>query len=123
MRCSASSRCFFLDDIGRPHSDLGPTTQPLEIRIYQTIARKPSSKTLLGTVSIPLGTARRSETIEEWFPVVARDPKRYEVDHVGDLNLSLRYDEVSVLPAEQYEPLRKVRWLPRVCSVKLTLRA
>ncbi|ORX97973.1 Rho GTPase activation protein [Basidiobolus meristosporus CBS 931.73] len=60
----------------------------------------------IGKITIPLSTIKRGEYYEGWYPIVHESKaSHYPPDHVGDIRLRLRYDEVVVLPSANYEEL------------------
>ncbi|KAK9727446.1 hypothetical protein K7432_001828 [Basidiobolus ranarum] len=60
----------------------------------------------MGKITIPLGTIRRGEYYEGWYPIMHESKvSHHPPEHVGDLRLRLRYDEVVVLPSANYEEL------------------
>ena len=74
---------------------------------------------MVGSTAISLGTARRGETIDGWFPVLACAPTAADADLVGELNLSVRIEEHVVLPLEEYDELRRLLLNVSVGSTEL----
>ncbi|ORX88741.1 Rho GTPase activation protein [Basidiobolus meristosporus CBS 931.73] len=55
--------------------------------------------------SISLNNIKRGEYYEEWYPLMHEAKNSHAAEHVGDIRLRLRYDEVVVLPSASYEEL------------------
>lgn len=88
-------------------SNLGPFNAPISIHLCEVHR---SHSTVLGIVTLPAQTFKRSSMVEDWFPVIpvsdyAENPS---VEARGELSLSIRVQEDMVLPLEGYIELDQV---------------
>ncbi|KAK9763463.1 hypothetical protein K7432_009824 [Basidiobolus ranarum] len=87
-------------------SDIPMLSRGVDISIMNH--NKLHEDTFIGQVSIPQSSSRRGEYYEGWYPVMHESKSSHTPEHVGDIRLRLRYDEVVVLPSVNYEELMEM---------------
>ncbi|TDL28435.1 Rho GTPase activation protein [Rickenella mellea] len=78
-------------------SDLPPFGE-MVIQVYKT---KSAKALLLGSIFITLGTFRRGELVDGWFPVISAGSTACAVQ-VGEIRLKVKVDEEIILPNSAY---------------------
>ena len=83
-------------------SDLAAFTKGITLNVIQA---KGSKLIPFGRTHIPV---RNSEECEGWYPILHNNDRTRSTEHLGDLRLKLKYEELLVLPLANYSELMEV---------------
>ncbi|KAF9984765.1 hypothetical protein BGZ75_003695 [Mortierella antarctica] len=102
MKASRSSDpdTFWRD--GFEFTDLAAFTKGITLNVIQA---KGSKLIPFGRTYIPV---RNSEEREGWYPILHNNDRTRTTEHLGDLRLKLKYEELLVLPLANYSELMEI---------------
>ncbi|CAO3567599.1 unnamed protein product [Mortierella alpina] len=102
MKASRSSDpdTFWRD--GFEFTDLAAFTKGITLNVIQA---KGSKLIPFGRTHIPV---RNSEECEGWYPILHNNDRTRSTEHLGDLRLKLKYEELLVLPLANYSELMEI---------------
>ncbi|KAF9291570.1 hypothetical protein BGZ68_003508 [Mortierella alpina] len=102
MKASRSSDpdTFWRD--GFEFTDLAAFTKGITLNVIQA---KGSKLIPFGRTYIPV---RNSEECEGWYPILNNNDRTRSTEHLGDLRLKLKYEELLVLPLANYSELMEI---------------